>query len=110
MKKTKQYDKTYKEQAVRLAEEKGCKEASDELGVPYGTLYGWVRLAKSGDIHLENRTAENITGLEDELQQVKRANKELVKENKRLQEENEFLAEETAFFAASRQRSAKRKE
>ena len=41
---------------------------------------------------------------------VRLLNKELAKENKRLQEENEFLAEATAFFAASRQKSAKKKE
>lgn len=34
----KQYDVKYKEQAVKLAEEKGCKAAGEELGVPYGTL------------------------------------------------------------------------
>ena len=28
----KQYAREYKEEAVRLAEEKGCKKASEELG------------------------------------------------------------------------------
>ncbi len=106
----KQYSREYKEEAIRLADEKGCKNASDELGIPYNTLYGWVKEARKGNLHLENRSNSNISKLEEELQQLRRANKELAKENKRLQEENEFLAEATVFFAASRQKSAKKKE
>ena len=39
----KKYDKEYKVEAVKLAREIGRKIASEELGVPIGTLYGWVR-------------------------------------------------------------------
>ena len=106
----KQYSREYKEEALKLAEEKGCKNASEELGISYNTLYGWVKEARKGNLHLGKRSDSNVSKLEEELQQLRRTNKELAKENKRLQEENEFLAEATAFFAASRQRSAKRKE
>ena len=105
----KQYGREYKEEALKLVEEKGCKNASEELGIPYYTLYGWIKEARAGNLHLEKRSS-NVSGLEEELQQLRRSNKELAKENKRLQEENELLAEATAFFAASRQRSAKKKE
>ena len=101
-----QYDKNYKEQAVKLASEKGCTAASKELGIPYDTLYGWIKAARRGELHLEGRDRS----IEEENQRLRQANKELAKENKRLQEDNEFLAEATAFFAASRQKSAKRKE
>ena len=49
----KQYAREFKEEAVRLAEEKGCKNASEELGIPYNTLYGWVKDARKGknEIH-----------------------------------------------------------
>lgn len=106
----KQYGREYKEEALKLVEEKGCKNASEELGIPYYTLYGWIKEARAGNLHLEKRSSSNVSGLEEELQQLRRSNKELAKENKRLQEENELLAEATAFFAASRQRSAKKKE
>lgn len=106
----KQYGREYKEEALKLVEEKGCKNASEELGIPYYTLYGWIKEARVGNLHLEKRSSSNVSGLEEELQQLRRSNKELAKENKRLQEENELLAEATAFFAASRQRSAKKKE
>ena len=65
---------------------------------------------RKGNLHLEKRSDSNVSKLEEELQQLRRTNKELAKENKRLQEENDFLSEATAFFAASRQRSAKKKE
>ena len=43
MSEAKKYDKSYKEQSVKLALEVGVKRASEELKVPYGTLYRWVQ-------------------------------------------------------------------
>ena len=62
------YGKEYKEQAVTLAKEIGAEKAARELGVPKGTLYGWM------------------TALRQQM-------KVLERENRRLKEENEFLAE-----------------
>ena len=106
----KQYDREYKEEALKLAEEKGCKNASEELGISYNTLYDWIKQARKGNLHLEKRSDSNVSKLEEELQQLRKANKYLSKQVKQLEEENEFLTEATAFFAASRQRSAKKKE
>ena len=106
----KKYEREYKEEAMKLVEEKGCKKASEELGISYHTLYDWIKQARKGNLHLEKRSDSNVSKQEEELQQLRRANKEQAKEIRRLQEENEFLAEATAFFAASRQKSAKRKE
>ena len=41
------YDRSYKEQSVKLALEIGVKRAGEELKVPYGTLYGWVSRAEA---------------------------------------------------------------
>lgn len=106
----KQYSREYKEEAIKLAEEKGCKNASIELGISYHTLYDWIKQARKGNLHLEKRSDSNVSKLEEELQQLRRENKEQAKEIKRLQEENNFLSEATAFFAASRQKYAKKKE
>ena len=46
MSEAKKYDKSYKEQSVKLALETGVKRGSEELKVPYGTLYVWVQAAK----------------------------------------------------------------
>ena len=43
--------------------ETGVKRASEELKVPYGTLYGWVQAAKNGDLDIEERTPENAMSL-----------------------------------------------
>ena len=56
MSKAKKYDRSYKEQSVKLALEIGVKRASEELKVPYGTLYGWVQAAKNGELDIEERT------------------------------------------------------
>ena len=48
----KQYDREYKEEALKLVEEKGCKNASEELGISYNTLYGWVKEVRKGNLHL----------------------------------------------------------
>ena len=58
MSEAKKYDRSYKEQSVKLALEIGVKRASEELKVPYGTLYGWVQAAKNGDLDIEERTTE----------------------------------------------------
>lgn len=67
MSEAKQYDKSYKEQAVKLAGQIGTKKASDELKVPYGTLYGWVQAAKKGELDMEERTPENVMSLAEEV-------------------------------------------
>ena len=93
----KQYDREYKEEALKLVEEKGCKNASEELGISYNTLYGWVKEARKGNLHLEKRSDSNVSKLEEELQQLRKANKDLSKQVKQLEEEIEFLTEATAF-------------
>lgn len=111
-KSSKQYDEQYKEQAVKLAKEIGNKKAADELGVPYGTLYGWIKAAKKGILNIGQGTRSPDEGLSlaEEIRQLRSKNKQLEKENKRLNELNEFLEEASAFFAASRQKSAKKKD
>ena len=93
------YDRSYKEQSVKLALEIGVKRASEELKVPYGTLYVWVQAAKNGDLDIEERTPENAMSLAEEIRQLRSEVKRLNKENKRLQEERDFLNEAAAFFA-----------
>ena len=55
MSEAKKYDRSYKEQPVKLALETGVKRAVEELKVPYGTLYGWMQAAKNGDLDIEER-------------------------------------------------------
>ena len=107
--KQKKYDRSYKEQSVKLALEIGVKRASEELKVPYGTLYGWIQKVKTAelDIGCGERSPEEALSIAKENQQLKKRIKALEKENRRLSEMNEFLEDAAAFFAACRQKSGK---
>ena len=63
MAEAKSYDKSYKEQAIKLAKEIGNKKASNELGLPYSTLYGWIKAGNNGDLDIGERTPENAMSL-----------------------------------------------
>ena len=107
-----QYDEKFKVEAVKLARETGIKRAAEELGIPEGTLGGWVRKARKGEIDTGSgsRSPGEALNLAQQLQEERRKNKALEKRIKELEELNEFLEEASAFFAASRQKYAKRKE
>lgn len=36
-----QYDKSFKEESLKLSDEIGVKAAAAQLGIPYYTLSGW---------------------------------------------------------------------
>ncbi len=106
------YEKEYKVQAVKLAKEIGTDKAAKELGVPKGTLSGWVKAVREGRLNAGpgTHTPESAMSLAEELSALRKQVKAQEREIRRLREENEFLAEASAFFAASRQRSAKNSE
>ena len=98
MSEAKQYDKSYNEQAVKLAGQIGTKKANDELKVLYGTVYGWVQAAKKGELDMEERTPENVMSLAEEVRQLRSEVKRLNKENKLLHDERDFLNEAAALW------------
>ena len=104
MSEAKKYDRSYKEQSVKLALEIGVKRASEELKVPYGTL---VRVGAGGKERRPGHRGANPRKRNEpteEIRQLRSEVKRLNKENKRLQEERDFLNEAAAFFAASRRK------
>lgn len=111
MSSVRRYTKEYKLEALKLVNEIGAKRASEELKIPYGTLYDWVKAERKGMIETgEAKTPGSALSLAEENEKLRKQLKEQTKENKRLTELNEFLEEASAFFAASRQKSAKTKE
>ena len=105
----KQYDEEFKKQAIKLAKEIGNKAAADKLGIPKGTLGTWLQKARQGEIDTGNGTRTPEESLNQQLQAANKRIKELEKKNRELEELNEFLEEASAFFAASRQKSGKKK-
>ena len=102
----KKYDKELKVQSVKLGRQIGFSKAAEELGINVDTLYGWNKQAKNAqpDPGAGTQTPKTALSLTEEVQQLRKQNKEQAKEIRRLQEENEFLAEASAFFAASRRK------
>lgn len=108
MQKSRTYDAEYKKQAVKLSKEIGAKKASEELQIPYGTLYDWIKKERNGSLEIgEAQTPSEAMSLSEEIQKLRKENKEQAKEIKKLTELNEFLEEASAFFAARRQKSGK---
>lgn len=108
----KTYDQEFKSQAVKLAQEIGGHKAADELGVPSGTIYAWVKAFKEGRLQAKDavHTPTNALSLNEELIGLRKHVREPEKEIRHLKEENEFLVEASAFFAASRRKSAKNRD
>ena len=100
------------EEAVKLAQEIGGHKAANELGIPKGTMYTWIKAFKEGRLSANEavHTPKNALSLNDELIELRKRVKEQDKEIRRLKEENEFLEEASAFFAASRRKSAKNRD
>lgn len=78
-----QYDKTFKEEAIKLSEEIGVKAVAAQLGIPYYTLAGWRTSLKKygskamvGSDHKRTPASEaeqRIRELEKENAELKRA-------------------------------------
>lgn len=93
------YDKTFKEEAVRLSDEIGVKNAAEQLGVTYYTLQGWrkQRTLHGDGAHIgsgrayasADRTPREIE-LEREISELRRA--------------NDILKDALGFFAKDRKR------
>ena len=108
----KNYDEEYKTQAVKLAREKGGRNAAEEPGISSKTLYGWMSKANNGGVTTAaaKRNGEINQSLAEENIQLRKQLREQEKEIRRLNELNEFLEEASAFFAASRLKSGKTNE
>ncbi len=63
------YEKEYKEQAVKLDKEIGTEKSARELGVPKGTLYGWMNSLREGRLEAGSgsRTPNEAMSLAEEM-------------------------------------------
>ena len=92
------YDRSFKEEAVKLAEETNVSKAARSLGIHENTLRNWVKKARerpdnpfigSGHKYISAQDAEKAA---------------LEKENRELKRANEILKEALGFFAASQKK------
>lgn len=93
------YDKTFKEEAVKLSDEIGLKKASQQLGVAYYTLSNWrQKQRKYGE---QSHVGSGHTRITDPQKQREI---ELEKEIAELRRANEILKEALGFFAKDRRK------
>jgi len=96
-----QYDKAFKEDAVRLSQEVGMKQAAAQLGVNYNTLVCWNRTSRENGQYAFVGSGHKQDGpITPEQLRIRELEKELA-ETKRA---NEILKEALGFFAESRKR------
>lgn len=94
----KAYEKSFKEEAVKLANETSVSKAAHSLGISEYTLRNWITNAKkrpdnpfigSGHKYITAQDAEKAM---------------LIKENKELKRANEILKEAFGFFVKSQKK------
>ncbi len=96
----KRYDKQFKEEAVRLSDEIGVKQAAEQLGLSYYTLVDWRGMRRRhGDTAFVGSgrryyDTDGMTPKEIELQ----------RENDELRRANEILKDALGFFAKDRRK------
>jgi transposase len=91
MKSRRKFSKEYKVEAIRLAEQRGARAASESLGIDISLIYNWKKALESGGAEAF-RGNGNRTALEEE-------NRQLRLENLRLRQEAEILKKASAYFA-----------
>ena len=87
------YDAQTKMETVVLAKEIGIYKASQELGIPEGTIRAWVEKERAGELPGSPGGSKGALSLSEENKQLKQRVKELERTNK-------ILREASAFFAA----------
>jgi len=92
------YDNSFKEEAVKLAEETSVSSAAKKLGIPENTLRKWVN-------NTRERPDAPFVGSGRKYVSVQDAEKAaLLKENRELKRANEILKEALGFFASSQKK------
>lgn len=89
------YSKEFREQAVRLSDEIGVRQACVQLGVMYNTLEDWRK--KRSRERIEKSEAAGDEPLTER-------EKRLMKENAQLREANDILKEAFRFFVNDRRK------
>lgn len=95
-----QYEKSFKEEAVKLSDEIGIKAASAQLGIPYYTLSGWRNHRKKYGSDTYVGSGHKRMSADSKEQCILK----LQKENAELKRSNEILQEALGFFAVRRKK------
>ncbi|HJJ47319.1 MAG TPA: transposase [Methanocorpusculum sp.] len=87
------YSKEFREEALKLSDEVGVKNAAAQLGIPYYTLADWRSARK------KEQAAPLLSKTEQEIRI-----RELEHENAELRRANDILKDALGFFAKDRKK------
>ena len=90
------YSKEFKQEALRLSDEIGVKQAAVQLGIPYYTLTDWRKDKKP------KASTKDAPQMNEEELRIR--NRELEKENAELKQANDILKDALGFFAKDRKK------
>lgn len=94
------YEKSFKEEAVKLSEEVGIRKAAEQLGIPYYTLQEWRKTRSKYGKNAFVGSGHKQTPLDPQEQKIL----EMEKEIRELKRANEILQEALGFFAVNRRK------
>ena len=95
------YDKEFKEDAIRLSDEIGVKKAADQLGLHYSTLSTWRSRSKQyRDIAFVGSGNKRREPMSEKDRKIY----EMEKHIRELERSNDILKEALGFFAFSRKK------
>ena len=94
------YEKSFKEEAVKLSDEIGIKKAAQQLGIPYYTLADWRHRQNIHGNQAHVGSGHKRMSGDEKDQRIR----ELEKQNAELQRANEILQEALGFFAKNRKK------
>ena len=94
------YEKSFKEEAVRLSDEIGVKKAAEQLGVPYYTLADWRQQRKRFSTQAYIGSGHKRMSADPKEQELYELRKEIAE----LRRSNEILQEALGFFAKNRKK------
>lgn len=100
MAETRQYDREYKVQAVKLAKEIGQAKAAKELEIPKNTMYGWVLDNRLGslDLGVGSQTPQSAMTLNEELIQLRQQVESVGERKPPFEERKRFFGGSQRFF------------
>ncbi len=94
------YEKSFKEEAIKLAQEIGTRKAADQLGVSFYTLREWRRTQERYGKEAFVGSGHKQKPLDPQEQRIA----EMEKEIRELKRANEILQEALGFFATNRKK------
>ena len=94
------YEKSFREEAARLSDDIGMKQAAAQLGIPYWTLADWRAARKAQGKQAFVGSGHKRLPIDEKERRIL----ELEKEVGELKRANEILKDALGFFAESRRK------